>query len=491
MISRKISVLLLSVLLLLFAGCAQNQSAATDPQVQLGGVSYPLDTAVLDLSGTELTEWEPLTQLTALTQLDLRDTGITAEVHDRIQAALPGCVIRWSVPFQGAYFDSAITELSVTSLSSGDLAALSCFEDLQVLNADGCTDYAQLAALAKENPKLQLNFSVPLGGASYPNTAEEITITDPDITVLEQILPCMSQLRTVTLTGRLPANDQLAALKSAYPGITFLWDFDFFGVSVNTMTQTIDISGTALSDTTELEALLGCFYQLQKVDMCGCGLSDDEMERLNLTYPDTRFIWEVLISYVKVRTDITWFMPYQLGLTDSRLTDYTPLRHCKDLVIIDMGHYTVSDPSFLAHLPNLQYLQLCDISIEDISVLGECTNLRFLEIFLNPVTDFWPLTNLSNLEDLNISYTAVTRRTAPREFGAFGDLTPLKQMTWLDRLWITGYDHLSEDIQQQLRDALPNTMLCFDFGSSTHFGWRYAPDYYLIRDEFNMPYLYQ
>ena len=68
----------------------------------MDGVEYLRASTQLDLSGKQITELEKLTELTALKQLNLRDTGISAEQYELLRAALPGCEILWSVPLRAA-----------------------------------------------------------------------------------------------------------------------------------------------------------------------------------------------------------------------------------------------------------------------------------------------------------------------------------------------------------------------------------------------------
>ncbi len=326
---------------------------------------------------------------------------------------------------------------------------------------------------------------VRLSGRDYPRETEAITVDNGDYAELCDQIPIFSNLETVTLTGTLPDAAQLLDLKARWPGITFVWDFDCFGTAVNTLTESLDLSGVPMENTEELEALLPQFYRLKTVDMCGCGLSNDQMDALRRHFPDTKFVWEIQIARATLRTDITYFMAFQHGLPKKTTTDYSNLRYCTDLVVLDLGHYQVKDLSFLPYLTKLEYLLLCDTSIEDITTVGTCTQLRFLELFLNPLVDFWPLTNLSNLEDLNLGHTPGFHKGS---LYALWDYQPLLQMTWLDRLWLPG-SHLTQEEEALLYQSLPNTYLTFHSPGSTEQGWRYSPNNYAQRDIMGMYYL--
>lgn len=477
-----------AALMMLCAGMLGCQRGPDNAGILIDGIEYPLDSTTLDLSGTVLTEAEKLAQLQQLQQLDLRNTGITAAQYEMLHGALPGCEIFWSIPLQGSYFESSATELDLPEISESDLNTLRYLPNLTCLRVSACPEPEVLAALETQYPNIDIFYTLSLNGSEYDSTVQELTLTAPDADELLEKLRYLPDVRSVRLEGALPGTDRLLALKEAYPDILFSWDFELFGIATCSTAEFLDLSGLAVT-VPELEAWLPCFYNLQKVDMVGCGLTNEEMDGLNRDHPGTRFIWEVVVCTVPVRTDITYFMPVKYDLRDHKTNDFSALRYCTDIVVIDLGHYVVNDLSFVEYLPKLEYLQLCSATIDDISSIGKCTSLRMLELFLNPVTDFWPLTNLTNLEDLNISYTPCLTRYEPRKYGNLGDITPLLQMTWLDRLWVAGHI-ITEEEQQALRDALPNTVMHFEPGSSTNHGWRYCPNYYTARDILEMWYMH-
>lgn len=449
----------------------------------MDGVEYLRASTELDLSGKQISELEKLQELTALRKLDLRDTGITIEQYDMLHAALPECEILWSVPFQDGFYDCATQELVLSTLSESDLPALAYLPELTSINADLCQDYDAIFAMMEQYPDLAVTYTVSIGEIAIAHTAEEITVTDPDASELLAQLPLLPNLKTVTLEGTLPDNQALIEVKNTFPEITFLWNFTVYGVETNTLAEFIDLSKIQLENTDELEAALPCFYNLTKVDMISCGLSNPDMEALNLRHSETSFVWKVNVSGVNVRTDIKYFMPYKHNL--SKIGDLSNLRYCTEIEVLDFGHKCISDVSYIEYMPNLRFLLLLECN-PDMNIIGNCTSLEYLELCDSPVTDFWPLTNLTNLKDLNLSYTPMNLTT--HKFGKFGDITPLLQMTWLDRLWMA-FSRIGDDGRATMYEALPNTELLFLSTSSTDRGWRYSPRYYEMRDILDMWYM--
>lgn len=442
------------------------------------------DSVSLDLSGKTITELDKIKELTKLEYLNLCDTGLTPEQYEDLQAALPDCVIAWSVPFQDGYCTSTLNTLTVDTLSVEDFAVFKYLPNLSHVRADNCRDYDALMALMEQYPELRVSYTVSLSGKDYYHNATALYITDPDADEVMEGLKYLPDVETVTLQGTLPATEKLIELKETYSDILFYWEFEIFGVSVNTQTDFINLNGVQMESTEELESYLPCFYNLTQVDMEKCGISNEDMAALNERWPDTKFVWSVSISGRTFRTDIKFFMPVKYSIKP--LHSLYNLRYCTDIEVLDFGHYGVSDISFIEYMPNLRYLLILDCYITDMSVVANCTSLEFLELAQSPVVDFWPLTNLTNLKDLNLSATPYDLEEA--KVGAFGDITPLYQMTWLDRLWMARTS-LTRAQKNSLREALPDTIVTFDIGGCTTHGWRQSPGYFEHRDILGMWYM--
>ena len=450
----------------------------------MDGVEYLRASTELDLSGLQITELEKLTELTRLKKLNLRSTGISTSQYDMLHAALPQCEILWSVPFQGGYCDDTVQELTLEKLSTEDLAVFPYLPALTSVNADLCRDYDAIFALMEQYPDLAVTYTVTIGGTTYPHTQDQITVTDPDAAELKTQLPLLRHLENVTLEGTLPDAAALIELKNTFTNITFHWNFEVYGVQTDTLAEFLELSDIPLEDTEELEALLPCFYNLKKVDMLKCGISNEDMEALNRRHPETKFVWYVTVGGARLRTDTREFMPYKYGI--KKIGSLYNLRYCTDIEVLDFGHKRIKDLSYLEYMPKIRFLLLLECDMTDVSIIGNCTSLKHLELGSTPINDFWPLTNLTNLDDLNLSYTPFYYDK--KSWGKFGDVTPLYQMTWLDRLWLA-YSRLGDDGREKMREALPNTEILFLSTSDTDKGWRHSPNYYEMRDILGLWYM--
>ena len=358
------------------------------------------------------------------------------------------------------------------------------FPLLRSVNADNCTDYDALLRLAELYPNLSVSYRVSIGNESFSNSTEALTITDPDLNELAEKLPLLPKVHTVNLQGILPENESIISLKEQFPEIVFVWDFQLLGVDVNSLTTFIDLSHIVMNNTGELESALPCFYNLEQVDMIDCGISNDDMEALNQRHPETKFVWRVAVSGVWVRTDAKFFMPYKRGIKS--IGDLSTLKYCHDMVCIDLGHFGVKTFEFVEYMPKLRFLLLLDCYVQDLSSIAACTSLEFIELAQTPLSNYWLLTNMTNLKNLNISATPYDES----RYCAIGlaDITPLYQMTWLDRLWFTR-SNMSTGQRESLRSALPDTIVTLNTGGCTTCGWRYSPNYYEHRDILDMWYM--
>ena len=439
-------------------------------------VEYRRDVTDVDLTGTRIGEFEKLTELTQLQTLNLTGTAITMEQYNTLQSALPNCAITWDVPFQGGTVSNTVTQLELSQLSREDLKILPYFPGLTAMNLDRCDNYPVIVELMETYPQLDVSYTVTVDGTNYRRDAQELNVSDPaDINEMMDLLVYLPQVTTVNLTGQLPANEELLKLQQAYPDITFVFDFEIFGITVNTLDEFIDLSGIKITSAEEIDAIMPHFYNLTQIDMVNCGLKNKEMEALNRRYPNTKIVWSVYVCGIYLRTDAKHFMPYQYRCGDVSSAACYNLRYCTDMLVIDLGHYGTSNVDFVEQMPNLKCLLICDAYVADLTGIGNCPSLEYIELQTTQVFDFWPLTNLTNLKDLNLAQVP------------WADITPLTQMKWLDRLWFPHND-LGLEGRNTLREALPNTMVIFFSTGHTTSGFRFTPNYYYQRDILGMGY---
>ena len=144
---------------------------------------------------------------------------------------------------------------------------------------------------------------------------------------------------------------------------------------------------------------------LKKIDMCGCELSDSEMEQLCNEYPDIKFVWMLHFGRWSLRTDAVAFSALNSnGEECYTQVHYAPIfKYCTDLRALDLGHSLITDISAIFSLKKLRAVILTDNKIRNIDAFAELKDLEFIEMNArNKVSSLEPLRNLDNLKYINL-----------------------------------------------------------------------------------------
>ena len=400
--------------------------------------------------------------------------------------AWPELSFVWSIPSGDGPVDGNTETLTVRTLSPDELESLLPLlprlktVDLRVSSFDA----AQTDAFAAAHGELQTLFTVPLWGMEIPGDSTSLRLTSEAAGSAEELAAALKRLRRLEkldLRDCPLSPDELVQILPCCEGVETDYVIRLYGRLFTAGTEEIDFSGMQIDDLGELETAIGLMPQLKKVVMCDCGIPDEEMDALNQRYAPIRFVWTVYFSIYALRTDATYFCAAdvpQLNYDAPVLNDAQlyPIRYCRDLIALDLGHMWIQDLSFLYNMPKLQYLILVGGRFRDITPIGSLEDLKYLEIFQTSPKDLSPLLNCKKLEHLNMCY-------------CYGfDLSPLKEMKQLKRLWYAG---LGTARGAALQEALPNTVVYCPYTDpqgSTGGGWREDEAYYEMRDVFAMYY---
>ena len=360
------------------------------------------------------------------------------------------------------------------------------------LNETGWTA-EQVVALQSAYPDKTFLNGVSLFGQQIPSTAESIDLSssaDVDIAALPELLCAFPALKSVNLQGHTLTLDQLGALKAALPNVVFICSIELFGQTVSTDATRLELNGYPLASPEEVEAALQDLPNLTYADLCGCGLTNEQMEQLTAEFPNVKFVWMIQVGAWEMRTDITAFskgnrktFPNNMGgFVDEKKAnlhdeDIVPLKYCTDLVFLDLGHGNrITDLTPLSGLTKLRALIVSMNKIEDISPLKSLTNLECLEIYQNPITDISTVTALPKLRYLNCSSILMSY------------ITPLLGLKNLDMLWFVNVKHVTKEQHDQLSEALPDCNICFKASSSGEGGWTGNGLYQEYQIAFGLPY---
>ena len=353
--------------------------------------------------------------------------------------------------------------------------------------AGGAVSYETQDALAAAFPGISFRWDVELLGRTASSAAKELSfagssLSERDVHTLCENLFRFPSLERIDLTGCGLAGEQIAAVRAA-SGAAVLYELTLFGRTVSTDASELDFSGIrmGLSDVAVIEDALGEFPLLEKVVMCDCGISNEDMAALNDRHENVRFVWRVYFSGFSLRTDDTNFIAARVR-NDFPIysNDLEVLKYCPDLQALDLGHKNITHLNFLRYVPHLKYLILVENDVNDITPIGDLQELTYLEMFWTKCEDISPLQNCKALTDLNISY--IYCRPAKC-------LETLVNMPQLERLWYCG-NNLDAGQLEELQAALPDTeMYLAPYGEPTGSTWREHPHYFEMRDFFGMYYM--
>ncbi|MBQ8833714.1 MAG: hypothetical protein IJ001_02155 [Oscillospiraceae bacterium] len=404
--------------------------------------------------------------------LDLRGTKLTVEEFDALREEMPECDILWNVPFQNTYYPSDTTTIVLKSLTEEDVQRLDYLPQLDRINAVGCHDYDLLLQLQERHPDCRVSYYVQIGESRFNETTEDLTIRglDEEDAELLQYLP---NAKTVHLSNPAASSETLMALSEMYPGISFTWDCELYGLTITPETTEVDLSGKTVT-LEAVENALRSFPNVEQVIMCDCGIDNETMaafrEKMREEY---KVVWSVDCGGIIVRTDETSFIPVKHNVYYFHNDDVYNLRYCEDMIAVDLGHMTFTDLEWVEYMPHLKYLILAHTTVTDISSLSTCKELVFLEMDWTAIRNYEPLLGCTALEDLNLGLT-------------YGDYEVIGQMTWLKNLWWKGRGYKALNY---LTEALPDTKLVFNSHLTVGSGWRNLQNYYDMRDALGMYYM--
>lgn len=444
---------------------------------EINGEQLRRDTEALTIS-SYIPSVAELNELQALRLLDAREAELTPEQYESYRAAKPYCEILWRVPFSFGRLDAETEQLVIESITPEDVALLHYLPELRDIDARACRDYETLLLLERELPDVNLTREVEIGnGEAVSWGTRKLVLENADGAALLHALPYLRELESVEFEGELPEGGAFRELLSAGEGIEFKWSVPLYGAVYAPDTVEIDISGMKLQDTRELEGALPYLPALERVIMCDCGISNEDMAAMGERHPEVKFVWRVYFGTYNMRTDATGFIQSKHPVRTQLTTETAqPLRYCTDLIALDLGHMLITDCSFVENMQSLKYLVLADNPLESVEPIAKLKNLEFFEVFMTRIKDYTPLTECKSIVDLNISFTHVA------------DITPLYEMDWLEHLWFCGAN-LGYEREKELHEALPNTVIQLPYGSSTGSGWRELRRYYEMRDTLGMYYM--
>ena len=483
-----------------------------------------------------------------LHSVDARAADCYGEIRALI-AAQPDLEVSWNIPIGAARYDNRSEEIAVGNFSAEEIGSFAYFSGLKRVDATAADCYDEILALREAlGEEVELKWNVVIGGDSFPHTTKELTL--PEGTSAEETaekLAYLPEVRMVDTTNARYDSEALQALKERYPKIRFLYKVTIAGETFRSNTENInipesaaldlselishgsdfselkiinlgsrmmslddviairkafggvevlcrttvcgkecstdwtelDLSNRTIDDPAEAEKAIEAMAHLEKLYLCDCNLPYETLDEMRSRHDDCEIVWRVYLNGVGCRTDADNFCMSKYS-NDWGFLPYAnaePIKYCRNMVTLDLGHGNFDRIDFVETMPHLKYLMIVGAPVTSLEPLRDSKELYYLEMFFTNVRDLEPIVGLQSLKHLNISHCR------------FDDYTQLFEMTQLERLWWVD-SGLTEAQQQELREALPNTKMCFYAWDDNAVGgyWRDDPSYREMRDNLGMNY---
>ena len=202
--------------------------------------------------------------------LDLRQESISIEHYDQLKALLPDCEILWNVPFQNGTVSSDCGELTIDTISDGDIELMAAyFPNLKKVDASRCGDYAMLEKLQARLPELDVIYTVSLGGKSFAPDSTELSLAPEefDLDTLTANLPYLPQVNTLEFLRTDLTLEQVEQLRTDFPGITFAFTVELLGQEYGEDTTELDLSAMTSEQVVEVSQKLPMLPALEKITL--------------------------------------------------------------------------------------------------------------------------------------------------------------------------------------------------------------------------------
>lgn len=279
------------------------------------------------------------------------------------------------------------------------------------------------------------------------------------------MLPLMTDLAVVDLTGSDLSSEALAAVCAAAPDVRFIYDFDLLGQSVDMRTETLDLSGISAADVNEAANYLSVMKQLTLVDLGSSEtspeLSWEDIGKLEQAAPWAKFdfnfnLWGRDVSTADGVINLNHITMNDGGASVRAVMPYVYAKY------LDMDTCGVSNEdmaSLRADFPDTKvvwriwfgqggaYTCRTDVTrilatkvsrgglltTSNIDNIKYCTDIKYLDVGHNdPLDSIEYVRNMPHLTTAILAMTAIT------------DLSPLEDCPYLDYLEVFSMPYLSD-----------------------------------------------
>lgn len=492
---RKLLVFLICILFCLgLCGC---QSEVGHEPVVLSSGEFPQDS--LSIALPAVAEDFPL--LDSFTQLQSVDFSGSV-CYDEIIAwaeSHPQVKISYTVSLpdgQTVSPDVKILDLSAMEAQSFDswVSLFAYLPSVSEVKLPGSASIQQLQTVSEAYPEAILDFTAEVSGVILKPRLEALDLSSFDSTALQELLPWLSftkNVKSVELSAEGDGSDlswdDIHAVRLACPDAVLSYSFSLYGKAFTLADSEMNLSHIPIDDEGALvKQITSCMPNLSYLDMDSCGVSDEAMAGIRDSLPNANVVWRIWFGTgYTTRTDVERLLASNPGRGGELTPENTvSLKYCTKIKYLDLGHNNyLTDISFVSCMPDLEVIVVAMDGFSDVSYLTNCPKLEYAELQTSSLNDLRPLAELKNLKHLNIAYCM-----------AVCDISPLYEMTQLERLWIGCLTPVPREQVEKFKELVPNCKVNTTTLDPTEEGWRYLgenefgmmlldPRYELLRDQ--------
>lgn len=374
-------------------GGAEQADAEEITFVTVAGSAIPDDAEALDLEGNS--NYDPdlliqeLSQLKNLKRITFGDDSIPASRLERLKADFPNVEFTAiaTYPVAGRDYREDATELDLSGEAAPEnlTDSLKPFHVLETVNLHNTgIQRGQLMELKTAYPDIMFQSEVELAGEVLSTETEELDFNSRKISDYDQFfetLMLFDNLSKAEMCDCGFSNEQMEALRDAYPNTKFVWRIYLGKWSLRT-------------DAVAFSVLI------------------TDYTHKRMTSKD--------IEVLKYCTDLQ-----ALDLGHQAITDLSVIgEYLTDLRILILADNRITDLSPLANLPHLHYLEFFVNQVKDLTPLAQCRELVDLNISYNRgISDITPLLDLPILERLWLESVSVSQADVNLLREAYPDAT--------------------------------------------------------------------
>lgn len=389
---------------------------------------------------------------------------------------------------------------------------------------------------------------ITVGSIRCDALTQELTVTDANPAELEELLPQLPQLKTLTLEGTVPDISALSAFMDQHPNLQLICPISINGNDYSTDAQVLDFTNSSVA-VDELKNALPLFGNLQELTLTGTNLSDEDLMALADSNPDILVCCELSLAGQRFMTDsVEIDISSSVVTTDEidRMLPYFPRLEKLDMSFCGIGNEemdalnqrhpevnivwtlkigeaktrtdaiyfypaefnyypTNEEMKQLRYCPDMIAVDIGHTRATDCEFLWYMPNVKYLILADTGITDITPVGNLKELIYLELfnlkinDYSPLLNCTKLQDLNigtTYADPEPLSKMTWLHNLQWHRSDQNPETKEDVLKlpEQLPDTnVVLFPRKKARNIGgpWRYLPNYYVFRDIIGATYFNQ